>query len=566
MSVQKSELTILEEIFAARRDTRHFTDEPVPQEVIGKALQAGHMAPSVGLTDATRYYLIRSGEVKAAIKQLFNQYNEKAYKQIQDEAQKSSYAALKLEAITDAPLGLLVCYDRSVLNTFTIGTIASNDTIKFSAVCAVQNIWLSLTVQGYSMGWVSILNYHQFKELLGIPEHIEPLGYFCVGKPATDYDQQPMLQQQGWKQKSTAPTVREINAPIYNSRPRFEARRNHTPENSNLAHQLQHIIDHKTKPTGSLGALETLALQIGMVFNTTAPEIKNPHMLVFAADHGIAQHGVSAYPQEVTSQMVKNFLEGGAAINVFCRQHGIELLIIDAGINYDFPPNLPLTNHKIGRGTQSFLHGPAMTPDEVQSCLSKGGEVVEKIHQSGCNTLGFGEMGIGNTSTAAVLMSLLGNISLEECIGKGTGIAQEKLNQKQQLLQQAIERYQGSLDPYEIMAYFGGFEILQMAGAMLQARKRGMLMLIDGFISTVAFLCAYKIDPWVRDNAVFCHQSDEKGHKLLLQHLEARPLLQLSMRLGEGTGCALAFPLLKSATAFLNEMASFESAGVSNKA
>jgi nicotinate-nucleotide--dimethylbenzimidazole phosphoribosyltransferase len=566
MSAPYSDIAQLEELFAARRDTRHFTDAPVPDTVIEKALAAGHMAPSVGLTDATRYYLVRSGEVKAAIKQLFHEYNKKAYLQIEDEAQKKGYAALKLEAITDAPLGLLVCYDRSVLNTFTIGTIASNDTIKFSAVCAVQNIWLSLTAQGYSMGWVSILNYHQFKVLLGIPEHIEPLGYFCVGKPATDYEQQPMLQQQGWKRKANAPAVSEINTLSNTSSPFLEPAQETTPENSSLALQLQHLIDHKTKPIGALGALEGLALQIGKVFNTTAPELKNPHMLVFAADHGIAQHGVSAYPQEVTSQMVKNFLEGGAAINVFCRQHALKLLIVDAGINYDFAPNLPLINHKIGRGTQSFLHGPAMSAEQLQACLQKGAEVVDSIYQTGCNTLGFGEMGIGNTSTAAVLMSLLCNIPLEECIGKGTGVDQEKLVQKQQLLQQAVSAYTGEREPYSIMAYFGGYEILQMAGAMLQAKKRGMLLLVDGFISTVAFLCAFTIDPTIKTHAVFCHQSGEKGHKLLLEFLEAKPLLQLGMRLGEGTGCALAFPLLQSATAFLNEMASFESAGVSNKA
>lgn len=561
-----SDIAQLEELFAARRDTRHFTDAPVPDAVIEKALAAGHMAPSVGLTDATRYYLVRSGEVKAAIKQLFNEYNKKAYQLIEDEVQKKGYAALKLEAITDAPLGLLVCYDRSVLNTFTIGTIASNDTIKFSAVCAVQNIWLSLTAQGYSMGWVSILNYHQFKALLGIPEHIEPLGYFCVGKPATDYDQQPMLQQQGWKQKAATPAVSEISTLSKTGNLPLEPAQKPMPENSSLAQQLQHLIDNKTKPTGALGALEGLALQIGEVFKTTAPEINKPHVLVFAADHGIAQHGVSAYPQEVTGQMVKNFLEGGAAINVFCRQHALELMIVDAGINYDFAPNLPLINHKIGRGTQSFLHGPAMSPEQLQTCLQKGAAVVDRIYQTGCNTLGFGEMGIGNTSAAAVLMSLLCLIPLEECIGKGTGVAGKKLAQKQQLLQQALARYPGAQDPLAIMAYFGGFEILQMAGGMLQASKRGMLLLVDGFISTVAFLCAYTLDPAVRAQAVFCHQSDEKGHKLLLQHLAAQPLLQLGLRLGEGTGCALAFPLLKSAIAFLNEMASFESAGVSNKA
>ena len=557
---------MLDDILRARRDTRHFTSEAIPDEVLERALHAGHMAPSVGLTDATRFYVIKAQEVKLEIKKLFQKYNQKAASQIEEEAQKAAYAALKMEAIVDTPLGLVVCYDRSVLNSFTIGTIASNDTIKFSAVCAVQNIWLSLTEQGYSMGWVSILDYYQFKNLLGLPEDIEPLGYFCVGKPATDYEQQPMLQQQGWKQKSAAPSVTEVekvNQPIT---PAFEQPQVHTPQNELLAAQLQHIIDHKTKPTGALGVLENLALQIGKVFNSTAPEIKHPHLVVFAADHGIAQHGVSAYPQEVTSQMVKNFMEGGAAINVFCKQHRITLKIVDAGINYDFPPNLPIIHHKMGRGTQSFLHGPAMTPDQVHTCLHKGGEVTNSIYQVGCNTIGFGEMGIGNTSTAAVLMSLLCNIPIEQCIGKGTGVVNEKLDKKQQILKQAVNNYQGDQNSFYLMAHFGGFEILQMAGAMLQAKRNGMLILVDGFISSVAFLCAYKIDPKVKDNAVFCHQSDEEGHRLLLQTLDVKPLLQLNMRLGEGTGCAVAFPLLESATAFLNEMASFESAGISNKA
>lgn len=524
------------------------------------------MAPSVGLTDATRFYVIKKQEVKLAIKKLFQQYNQKAASLIQEEKQKSAYAALKLEAIEDAPLGLVVCYDRSVLNAFTIGTIASNDTIKFSAVCAVQNIWLSLTEQGYSMGWVSILDYYQFKTLLGLPADTEPLGYFCIGKPATDYDQQPMLQQQGWKQKSATPSVTEVEKVNQPPIPAFELPTRHTSQDTLLPARLQYLIDHKTKPTGALGELENLALQLGKVFNSTAPEIKNPYLVVFAADHGIAQHGVSAYPQEVTSQMVQNFLGGGAAINVFCRQHDLTLKIVDAGVNYDFPPNLPIIHHKMGRGTRSFLHGPAMNPDQVHICLQKGGEVTNSLHQTGCNTIGFGEMGIGNTSTAAVLMSLLCTIPLEQCMGKGTGVADEKLHKKQQILKQAVQNYTGSQETFALMSHFGGFEILQMAGAMLQAKQNNMLLLVDGFISSVAFLCAYKINPKVKDNAVFCHQSDEAGHSLLLQYLEAKPLLHLSMRLGEGTGCAVAFPLLKSATAFLNEMASFESAGVSNKA
>jgi nicotinate-nucleotide--dimethylbenzimidazole phosphoribosyltransferase len=554
----------LEELLKSRRDTRHFKTDNVPDEVIEKALAAGHMAPSVGLTDATRYYIIRDTGVKRAIKDMFDEYNSKAFDQIELQPQKTLYSTLKLEGIVDAPVGLLVCYDRSVLNNFTIGTIASNDTIKFSAVCAVQNIWLSLTEQGFSMGWVSILNYHKFKKLLDLPEEIEPLGYFCVGKPATDYDQQPMLQQLGWKNKSPKPHVTQISS-VNEYTPPVYAGNNSNNQIKELSAILQKRIDEKTKPVGSLGLLESLAKQAGVVFGTLAPQIIKPHIVVFAADHGIAQHGVSNYPAEVTRQMVNNFLAGGAAINVFCKQHDIALKIVDAGVNYDFPSNQNIINNKIAKGTASFINGPAMGSYELQLCFEKGAEVVNLIHQTGCNTIGFGEMGIGNTSSASVLMSMLCNIPLIDCIGKGTGVDNEKLKHKISVLQQAVANYIGQADILSYMAYFGGFEIMQITGAILEAKNKKMLILIDGFIVTVAFLCAFLIDPSVKENAVFCHESGEKGHKLLLRWLNAEALLHLQMRLGEGSGCAVAFPLIKSAVRFLNDMASFESADVSNK-
>jgi nicotinate-nucleotide--dimethylbenzimidazole phosphoribosyltransferase len=332
-----------------------------------------------------------------------------------------------------------------------------------------------------------------------------------------------------------------------------------------ISEDLKVLIDNKTKPPGSLGMLEDLALQIGQILETTNPQLIYPHLIVFAADHGIAKEGVSAFPQEVTRQMVLNFLNGGAAINVFCRQHHIHLQVVDAGVNYDFENGLPLGNGKIAKGTASFLHGPAMTAFQAELCLLKGEEAVAEIAAKGCNVIGFGEMGIGNTSSAAVLMSLLCDLPLSDCIGRGTGLNDEQLIKKQEILEQAIANYKGSHDVFQVMAHFGGFELLEMTGAMLAAAKRKMIVMVDGFIATAAYLCAYHIDQRIKNNAVFCHQSDEKGHRLLLAHLEAKPLLGLQLRLGEGTGCALAYPLLKSAVNFLNEMASFQSAEISNK-
>ena len=275
-------MTHLDQIIQSRRDTRHFTNDDVPEEVIEKALQAGHYAPSVGLTDATKYYLIKSSEIKKAIKDLFLDYDKKAINLTDSEQQRQQYQLLKLEAIEEAPLGLVICYDRSVLNNFTIGTVGSNEAIKFSAVCAAQNIWLSLTDQGYSMGWVSILNYYEFKKLLGLPENIEPLGYFCVGKPATNYDNQPMLQQLNWKQKSKKPFVEELS--IFHKKEESQISSKHKLNelvSSDFLEMLQQKIDNKTKPTGSLGILEILAKQIGTVFKTLEPRISKPNIVVF---------------------------------------------------------------------------------------------------------------------------------------------------------------------------------------------------------------------------------------------------------------------------------------------
>jgi nicotinate-nucleotide--dimethylbenzimidazole phosphoribosyltransferase len=559
-------MTSLDDILKSRRDTRHFTTDEVPDEVIQKALQAGHWAPSVGLTDATRYYIIKSDEVKCAIKNLFLDYNKKAEELTDNPEQKELYRSLKLEAIEEAPIGLIIAYDRSVLNQFTIGTIGSNEAVKFSSVCAAQNIWLSLTEQGYGMGWVSILNYFQFKKILDLPENIEPLGYFCIGKPATNYGNQPMLQQLHWKQKSETADCKEINEIHQINISDFDLKTENKIDNeTDFGTLLQEKIDSKTKPVGSLGTLETLAFQMATVFESLNPKILNPNIVVFTADHGIANHGVSDYPQDVTRQMVTNFMEGGAAINVFCKQNNIQLSIVDSGVNYDFPTNAKLINAKIAKGTQSFLHVSAMSETELNLCFEKGKSIVENIAKTGSNCIGFGEMGIGNTSTASVLMSLLTGFSIEECVGKGTGINDQKLLNKQNILKKAIGNYSGQAELKQQIAYFGGFEIMQMASGMLTAYENKMLILVDGFICSVAYLIASKINPDIKRNAVFCHCSAEKAHQKLLNYLDAKPILNLDLRLGEGTGCAIAFPILKSAEAFLNEMASFESAGVSRK-
>lgn len=331
-----------------------------------------------------------------------------------------------------------------------------------------------------------------------------------------------------------------------------------------IIEQLKHKIDFKTKPLGALGLLEDLALQIGQIQNTLTPELKNPTMLVFAADHGLADEGVSPFPKDVTWQMVMNFVSGGAAINVFCRQNGFILKVVDAGVDFDFPESAPIINAKVARGSRNMRHEPAMTSTECKDALQKGRALVRNEADNGCNIIGFGEMGIGNTSASSLLMHRFLNIPIEECTGSGTGMFGEQLSKKMQILKEVSGKYDPKT-PEETLATFGGLEIAMMVGAMLEAKEQKMILLIDGFIATAAALAAIRMNPEVRQNCVFCHSSDERGHKLMLEHLEARPMLQLNLRLGEGTGAALALPLVQAAVNFLNEMASFEAAGVANK-
>lgn len=337
------------------------------------------------------------------------------------------------------------------------------------------------------------------------------------------------------------------------------------PTDKRLMQALQRKIDQKTKPPGSLGALEQVALKAGLVQQSLSPALEQPAMLIFAADHGIVAEGVSPYPQEVTCQMVLNFIRGGAAINVFCRQHDIDLKVINAGIAGVLPDSSSLIDLSIAPGTENFLHCKAMSSEQAHQALSRGADQVQALHDDGCNVLGLGEMGIGNTSSAAMIMHLMTGIPLVECVGKGTGLDDKGVLHKLNVLQRAANKHVVDHNPLSILSTFGGFEIAMMCGAMLKAAELKMLILVDGFIASSALLIAYGLYPDILDYCIACHQSDEQGHRKTLEYLGLEPLLKLGMRLGEGSGVAVAYPLVYSSLAFMNEMASFEDAAVSQR-
>lgn len=330
-----------------------------------------------------------------------------------------------------------------------------------------------------------------------------------------------------------------------------------------LEQELRHKINTRTKPLGSLGQLEDLALQLGLLQGTTQPRVVAPCMYVCAADHGLARRGVSAYPPEVTAQMVLNFLAGGAAINVFCRLNEVALKVVNAGVDHDFPAHDLLIDRPVGRGTADCSAGLAMSAAECAAALDLGASLTAQALAAGSTVIGFGEMGIGNSSSAALVGAAATGKVVAQMVGPGTGLDTAGLARKKAVLTECMNLHGKPHDPRDILQAYGGFEIAAMAGGMAAAAGTGLAVLVDGFICTAAALIAVKLVPECRKHMIFCHASSEPGHGHMLEALKARPLLDLGLHLGEGTGAALALPLLRAACAFLDQMASFEAAGVS---
>ncbi len=343
----------------------------------------------------------------------------------------------------------------------------------------------------------------------------------------------------------------------------------HDISNNALGQVLQHKLDQKTKPLGSLGVLETLARRLGEILGTDSPQLVQPQLLVFAADHGLVRRGISAYPSDVTWQMVENFLAGGAAASVLARQHAIALNVVDCGVAHAFhsrptpAPGLPrLLSFRIADGTADMSQGPAMSDAQCRQAIGNGREALRSLPG---NAVLLGEMGIGNTSAAALLLARLAALDIAHCTGAGTGLDAAGIARKTAVLAEVLHLHADAHRPLDVLARMGGFEIATMVGALLQAALERRVIVVDGFITGAAVLVAHALQPQVLQRCVFAHRSDERGHDLMLRHLGVAPLVDLGLRLGEGSGAALVWPLLQSACRLLSEMASFDSAGVSER-
>jgi nicotinate-nucleotide--dimethylbenzimidazole phosphoribosyltransferase len=337
------------------------------------------------------------------------------------------------------------------------------------------------------------------------------------------------------------------------------------PVNTSLKTAIQEKIDNLNKPKGSLGRLEELAMQISLIQQTLEPSLAHPCHLLLGGDHGIEREGVSVSPREVTWQQMINFSQGGGGVNMFCRQHGFNLRIVDVGVDYDLS-NIPgIINRKIARGTNNFLYEPAMSEEEFNRAIQVGVDLVDECFAEGCCMLSIGEMGIANTSPSSIWMSLFGDIPLKECIGAGAGLNNEGIRHKYEVLSKALNNYRSMIpQPSAIspLAYFGGFEMIATIGAMLRAAELHLVILVDGFIMTACALAAIRLYPATQDYMIFTHCGDESGHKMMLDIVDANPLLHLGLRLGEGTGALCAFPIVDSAVRMMNEMNNFDNAKI----
>lgn len=328
---------------------------------------------------------------------------------------------------------------------------------------------------------------------------------------------------------------------------------------------IQNKIDNLNKPKGSLGFLEDLAMQICLVQQTLSPTLSNPCHLLMGADHGIEKEGVSLSPRDVTWQQMINFTKGGGGVNMFCRQHKFNLKIIDMGVDHDLTEHNDIINKKIACGTKDFLYEPAMSEAEMDRALHTGAELVDDCRKDGCNILCIGEMGIANTSPSSIWLHIFGNVPLEECVGAGSGVAGSQLSHKYDVLKKSVEHFKISFpnaSVADIIRYFGGFEMVGAIGAMLRAAEKKMLIMVDGFIMSACMLAASKICPSVLSYAIFGHCGDEHAHAKMLSLMKAKPLLNLGLRLGEGTGALCAYPIIESSVRMINEMNNFENANI----
>ena len=524
-----------------RRDVRAYRPDPVPPEILARVLDAAHHAPSVGFMQPWSFLLVEDPAGRQRVYDHVRATSAEAATTYEGDRART-YAALKLQGILDAPVNVIVTCDPERGGN-VLGRHTMRETDAYSTCLAVQNLWLAARAEGLGVGWVSILRPETIRTLFGIPDRVLVVAYLTLGFPV-ELPAEPLLQAVGWRSRLP------LEALVY--RDRWEARAEVAAPPAPIppAAAVERNVQ-LTKPVGSLGRLETTALQVAATQGTTWPRWQKKALVLCAADHGVTDEGVSAYKKSVTARMVLQFVAGSAAVNAFARQNGIALTIADLGVEHDFGEATGLRHHKIRRGTRNLAREDAMTHEECEHAIAAGRSLVPD-----CDLLAVGEMGIGNSTSAAALACALLGAEPEGLVGRGTGIGDETWARKVAAVQAGLAR---AGDP---LTSLGGFEIAALVGVIDEAAQRGIPIVLDGFITGVAALVAVARRPAVRDALIAGHRSAEPGHARVLEALGLVALLELEMRLGEGSGAALAMGLVEAACRTLSEMRTFEEAGI----
>ncbi|HLH69323.1 MAG TPA: nicotinate-nucleotide--dimethylbenzimidazole phosphoribosyltransferase [Candidatus Dormibacteraeota bacterium] len=555
-------------LMGERRDIRHFRPDPVPEEVLWRVLWAGHHAGSVGFMQPWDFIVVRDLETRRRLRDSAERQRQAAALAMrEDPARADRFAGLKVEGILECGVVVVVTVDPTRGGNHVLGRYSDLESDIHSACCAVQNMWLAARAEGLGMGWVSFFHPGEVQQALGIPPHVRPLAILCLGWPEA-FPARPLLEAIGWERR------RPLRALVHQERwgavgrdPVSPAVPAITPPDQQVMEVAARRQEQLTKPAGSLGALEEVAVRLAGMTGTLTPKLAERVVFVLAADHGVAEHGVSAYPKEVTGQMVLNFLRGGAAVNVLARQHGARVVVADLGVDAKLPQHPDLVSATIRPGTWDITRGPAMTREEAVRAVEMGRALVrQELLARGLDLALTGDMGIANTTSAAALICALTGLDPRQVVGRGTGVDDVGLERKRQVVRTAVDVNRTVLDdPLDALAALGGFEIAGLVGVILEAAAHRRPVLLDGFVSGAAALVAVALEPNCRHYLIAGHRSQELGHAATLAALGLRPLLDLELRLGEGSGALLALPLVEASVRLLAEMATFAEAGVSER-
>jgi nicotinate-nucleotide--dimethylbenzimidazole phosphoribosyltransferase len=560
-------------VIADRRDVRQgFRSDPVPGDVLHRVLEAAHRAPSVGFSQPWDFIVITDRQRRERIRSLAQRHAD-GYAAALPAARARAFSRLKIESIVDAPVNIVVTCDPTRGGRHTLGRHVQPQTAPYSAVLAVANLWLAARAEGLGVGWVSFFEERELAAELGLPDHLRVVAYLCTGY-VTEFAPEPELALAGWARRR--PLSWAMHAEEYGRHglpgeepmdPLAEVTGAIRPLDDEAMTAARDRQGRLTKPPGSLGSLEELSVRLAGLAGECPPPLPEPAAVaVFAGDHGVHAQQVTPWPQEVTAQMVQNFLSGGAVVNAFAAQVGAEVVVVDVGVAADLEPVPGLLPRKIVRGTADFTAGPAMTREQAMRALTAGIEVARDLVAAGNRCLLTGDMGIANTTASAALVSVFTGASPADATGRGTGVDTATYLRKVDAVRRGLSRHRPDpADPVGVLAAVGGAEHAALAGFILGAAALRVPVILDGVIAGAAALAACALAPDAVGACIAGHRSSEPGHAVTLGYLGLSPLVDLGLRLGEGTGALLAHPLVASAARALRNVATFDSAGVTEK-